>query len=142
MGPLGILATNLKASLDEVDNMASLLEVDNEIDVMIISDENEMGQVRRMRWLCHLFLHSCIIGKSHMWAASEQVLAVIVPNHQLSVSDFNVCELHRIHQRSLKWVVVSLLERCLVLDIVAAGNTRRPAYLVRLSCAPLLLPPR
>ncbi|CAM9538396.1 unnamed protein product, partial [Hapterophycus canaliculatus] len=35
-----------EASLDEVESIEGLLEVDDEMDVMIISDENEMGQVQ------------------------------------------------------------------------------------------------
>lgn len=35
----------LQASLDEVESMEGLLELDDTMKVMIISDENEMGQV-------------------------------------------------------------------------------------------------
>lgn len=38
---------SVKASLDEVESMDGLIELDDTMDVMIISDENEMGQVRR-----------------------------------------------------------------------------------------------
>ena len=41
---LGVVV--LKASLDEVESMEGLLELDDKMQVMIISDENEMGQVR------------------------------------------------------------------------------------------------
>lgn len=36
----------LKASLDEVESIEGLIELDDKMQVMIISDENEMGQVR------------------------------------------------------------------------------------------------
>lgn len=36
----------IQASLDEVENIEGILELDEEKEVMIISDENEMGQVK------------------------------------------------------------------------------------------------
>lgn len=33
-------------SLEDVEDIESMLEVDQEIEAMIISDENDMGQVR------------------------------------------------------------------------------------------------
>ncbi len=43
----------LKASLDDVESMEGLLELDDTMPVMIISDENEMGQVRQfLRRFC------------------------------------------------------------------------------------------
>lgn len=46
----------LQASLDDVDDIEGLLELDEEKDVMIITDENEMGQVRPLtRQRCILF---------------------------------------------------------------------------------------
>lgn len=38
----------LKASLDEVESIEGLIELDDKMQVMIISDENEMGQVRSL----------------------------------------------------------------------------------------------
>lgn len=40
------VVTESKVSLEEVEDIETVLQLDDEIEVMIISDENEMGQVR------------------------------------------------------------------------------------------------
>lgn len=43
------VAMETKVSLEEVEDIETALQLDDEIEVMIISDENEMGQVRRIK---------------------------------------------------------------------------------------------
>lgn len=49
----------MKASLDEVESMEGLLELDDTMKVMIISDENEMGQVCAMTLIGQVFVSGC-----------------------------------------------------------------------------------